>query len=152
MKYILTLFLFVSCASNLDCQHENISTNRNDWVTAHKVFDSINRHRMSIELKELEFDYNLATSLSVKHSTYLAENRTLNHNGFSERFEAILCDGATIVGENVAYGYTDIDKLMKAWLNSEHHKRNIEGNYNNIGVGIIKDSLGKRYYTTLFYR
>ncbi|EQE79386.1 cysteine-rich secretory family protein [Clostridioides difficile CD51] len=37
-------------------------------------------------------------------------------------------------------------------MNSEGHRKNILGNYNNIGVGVIFGGSYKTYYTQNFYK
>jgi uncharacterized protein YkwD len=53
-------------------------------------------------------------------------------------------------GENVAAGRFSVDKLMKGWMNSPHHKRNILGSYSQIGVACAIGESGKRYWCVTF--
>ncbi|MCD9198096.1 CAP domain-containing protein [Aeromicrobium wangtongii] len=55
------------------------------------------------------------------------------------------------VGENVAYGYTSVKSVTKAWMKSPGHRRNIlTKSYRYIGVGAAKDSSGRWYYAQVF--
>ena len=43
------------------------------------------------------------------------------------------------MGENIAAGYKDADAVMKGWMNSDGHKRNIlDEEFNKIGVACVK--------------
>ena len=39
-------------------------------------------------------------------------------------------------GENVAAGRFSVERLMKGWMDSPPHKRNILGGFSQIGVGL----------------
>ena len=40
------------------------------------------------------------------------------------------------VGENIAFGFSNADAVMNAWLNSERHCKNImNANFKELGVG-----------------
>jgi uncharacterized protein YkwD len=53
-------------------------------------------------------------------------------------------------GENIASGYESVDHLMKGWMNSPRHKRNILGDFSQIGVGCAIAEDGKRYWCVTF--
>ncbi len=53
-------------------------------------------------------------------------------------------------GENVAFGRYSTDELMKGWLDSPSHKRNIVGAFSQIGVGCATAEDGKRYWCVTF--
>ena len=40
-------------------------------------------------------------------------------------------------GENVAFGYDRVDEVMAGWMHSPGHRRNILGDYAEIGVGHV---------------
>ncbi|MCM1022997.1 MAG: CAP domain-containing protein [Prevotella sp.] len=53
-------------------------------------------------------------------------------------------------GENIAAGCTDAEEVMKLWMNSDGHRRNImSGNYTRIGVGVYKTN-GTTYWVQVF--
>jgi uncharacterized protein (TIGR03000 family) len=57
----------------------------------------------------------------------------------------------TYVGENVAYGLRNAEDVMKGWMGSEGHRKNIlEANYTEIGVGVVKGQNGALYFTQVF--
>ncbi len=59
----------------------------------------------------------------------------------------------SLVGENIAYGQTTAQMVMDAWMNSPSHRENIlKEEYQEIGVGLAKDSSGTLYWTQMFIR
>ncbi|MBQ9885754.1 MAG: hypothetical protein IJM37_02680 [Lachnospiraceae bacterium] len=51
------------------------------------------------------------------------------------------------VGENIASGYINPQKVMEAWMNSSGHRANIlNSSFNKIGVGYYETKSGYRYY------
>jgi uncharacterized protein YkwD len=54
------------------------------------------------------------------------------------------------LGENFAYGYTDPEAVVKAWMDSKVHRDNIlNPNYDYLGVGVVEVN-GRLYWTQLF--
>ena len=73
---------------------------------------------------------------------------------FHQDLEPILedCD-LSLVGENVAYGYTSIDALLGAWMDSPGHRANIlKSAYRQLGVGARKSDDGVWYVAQVFGR
>ena len=57
------------------------------------------------------------------------------------------------IAENVGYnmGYSDpAGRVVERWLNSPGHKKNIEGNYNLTGIGVIQADQVTYYFTQIF--
>jgi uncharacterized protein YkwD len=53
-------------------------------------------------------------------------------------------------GENIATGRYDTERLMKGWVDSPHHKKNILGSFSQIGVACATGESGKRYWCVTF--
>src|SRR5262245_16581160 len=54
-------------------------------------------------------------------------------------------------GENVAAGVDELDEIMKGWMESEPHRKNIlSEKFTEIGIGIARDKKGDPYYTQVF--
>jgi uncharacterized protein YkwD len=49
----------------------------------------------------------------------------------------------TYVGENIAMGQQSPREVVRAWMNSTGHRENILGNYDHIGIGIVRGGSGK---------
>lgn len=123
-----------------------------DWEMANDVLTLVNDHRNSIGLPSIIVDQQYASAYAVDHTQYMIESGKISHDNFGVRSEALKQRGAEVVGENVAYGYSTAQGVVDAWLNSESHKRIIEGDFTHSGFGIMKSSSGKYFYTHLFYR
>jgi uncharacterized protein YkwD len=49
--------------------------------------------------------------------------------------------------ENVAYGATDVGRVMKMWMESARHRRNmLDPRFSHFGVASASDAKGKRYW------
>lgn len=117
-----------------------------------EILELINNHRLSVGLNPLQ-NMDLIKSQTFNHADYMAENLKISHDYFFER-SAFLKQkaGATKVSENVAYGFTSAQSLVSAWLNSESHKTNIEGDFTNFDISAEKGSDNKWYYTNIFIK
>ncbi len=111
----------------------------------------INNYRVSIGLNALiKSDY--ISFKAEEHNNYMIANNVVNHNDFVARSEDIMKTlSAKYVTENVAYNYTTPKAVLDAWLASEGHKANLEGNYTHFGLSVRENpTTGKKYYTNIF--
>ena len=120
-----------------------------------QVRDLTNSVRFQRNLNGLEYSEK-ATISSRKHSEDMAKNNFFEHTNKKNespfdrmKKEDIVYIGA---GENIAAGQTSAIYAHEAWMNSEGHRKNILGDYNNIGVGVVFGGHYKIYYTQNFYR
>ena len=117
-----------------------------------EILELINNHRLSIGLNPLG-NMDLIKSQTFQHSDYMAGNNVVNHDNFYNRSSYLKANaGAVKVSENVAYGYSSAQTVVDAWIRSEGHKANIEGDYTNFDVSAEKDTEGKWYYTNIFIK
>lgn len=59
----------------------------------------------------------------------------------------------TLVGENVAYGFTTARAVLRAWMNSPGHRRNIlKCRFKHIGIGLAYAQDGTPHWTQNFGR
>ena len=116
------------------------------------VHDRINQYRATLGLPPLSLDERITREARV-HSQNMASGKVvLGHEGFSRRVQAIAIPYRA-AAENVAYnrGYSDPDaRAVEGWLSSFGHLRNIQGNYNLTGVGVVKNAHGAYYFTQIF--
>ncbi|MDO5968917.1 CAP domain-containing protein [Flavivirga aquimarina] len=127
--------------------------NENDWNMSNTILDLINKHRSEKGKSILKKDTLYATAYAVKHSKYMISTDNVSHDFFYFRSNGLKSKGVIDVSENVAYGYSSAQTVVNAWLKSEAHREVIEGDFSNIGFGVLKSSLKDRYYfTTLFYK
>jgi uncharacterized protein YkwD len=113
-----------------------------------KLLDLINNHRNSLGLSILKTnDY---TSFEcLKHNQDMLELGKVSHFNFVNRSERIKqALKVKAVGENIAYNFKTPEATLKAWLNSEEHKENVE-NTKWMEMGI---SCFDKYSTNIFIK
>jgi uncharacterized protein YkwD len=58
----------------------------------------------------------------------------------------------SIGGENIGLTARDMDSLMRAFMRSKTHRRNIlRKDFTHASVGVVRDADGNRWVTVLFY-
>ncbi|HZW31704.1 MAG TPA: CAP domain-containing protein [Isosphaeraceae bacterium] len=112
-----------------------------------------NRIRAAAKLPALETSERLQAAAQA-HARDMAVRRKMIHQGSkgSRPIDRIKATGYPYrrAGENIAAGLFSVDQLMKGWMNSPPHKRNILGGFSQIGVGCAIDVDGKRYWCVTF--
>lgn len=113
----------------------------------------INNYRVSIGLNALE-KINHISYKSEEHDEYMITNNVVNHDDFDSRASNLIkVLGAKKVSENIAYNYNSAKGAFDAWLKSESHKENIEGDFTHFGISIRENPInGKKYYTNMFVK
>ena len=67
-------------------------------------------------------------------AAHMAETGVMEHNpNLADQVPA----GWTIAGENVAQGQADGETMEAAWMDSEHHRDNILGDFTDIGIAFV---------------
>ena len=80
----------------------------------------------------------------------MAAEDDMFHQDLSKILDAC---GLSLVGENVAFGYTKAGAVLKAWMASPGHRANIlEPRYRQLGVGARKSDDGVWYVAQVFGR
>lgn len=117
-----------------------------------EILELINNHRTSLGLNTLS-DMTLVKQVAFSHTDYMVDKNEVSHANFYKRSDYLKANaGATKVSENVAYGYTTAQSVVNAWLKSEGHRANIEGDYTNFDLAAEKNAEGKWYYTNIFIK
>ncbi len=114
----------------------------------------VNEYRQSIRKTSLSLLAAASTEAYI-HSKNMATGKTrFGHDGFSERVDRIKQSAGWISAsaENVASGRLTAREVVKGWLNSPGHKKNIEGNYVFTGIGVYTDKKGTVFFTQIFLR
>ena len=118
-----------------------------------EVIKAHNRLRAEAKLAPLEVSKRLQGA-ALKHAKDMAAHGKMTHKGSdgSTSMKRILAKGYNYrrAGENVAAGYFTVEGLMKGWMDSPHHKRNILGSFSQIGVACATGENGKRYWCVTF--
>jgi uncharacterized protein YkwD len=113
----------------------------------------INNYRTSIGLNALE-RINHVSYKSEEHDNYMITNNVVNHDDFTARSENIMkALGAKKVSENIAYNYNSAKGAFDAWMESEGHRKTIEGDFTHFGISVRESPInGRKYYTNIFVK
>jgi uncharacterized protein YkwD len=119
-----------------------------------KLIDLINNERVKFGYARMT-EWSVLSDYARGHSQNMAQGKVkFGHGGFEERAEGVKSYAKhTAFGENVAYCYGVKDPLasaIKGWMNSQGHKDNILGDYDQTGIGIVYSKDGYCYLTQLF--
>eukprot|EP00644_Phytophthora_capsici_P005257 jgi/Phyca11/96709/e_gw1.1.1505.1 len=117
---------------------------------------AVNKERSALGLPSLCMSSKLQSS-AQKHSNDMATNNFMSHTGsdgssMSKRISATSYRW-TAIAENVAAGQKDVAAVMKSWMNSAGHKKNIlSTKYKMFGCGYAYSSTStyKHYWTQDF--
>jgi uncharacterized protein (TIGR03000 family) len=120
-----------------------------------ELLDLTNHERKKAGLAPLDLNAKLVQA-ARGHSANMARQKKLDHTleekGPGERIRAAGYQGFTW-GENIAYGMPTPASAMEAWMTSKGHRANIlNGDFTEIGLGIVTDERGVPYYTQVFGR
>lgn len=116
------------------------------------VLDMINTYRAENGLAALEI-LDDGSRQAELHNNHMIEKDEVCHDGFPNRYAALVdAVNAKAVSENVAYGYSSAEAVVKAWIKSEGHRDNMLGSHSHFGISITQDPEGKFYFTNIFLR
>ncbi len=140
MKILLTLLLLCFAHTVIASSMES------------EIVRLINQYRAKKNLPALQTNGAIAVA-AQKHSNDMAARRVgFGHGGFDKRIDKLLhgIKGAYSGAENVAYGSKTAGDVVKLWINSPGHRKNIKGKYNLTGVGVARSKNGTLYFTQIF--
>lgn len=151
---IAILMFVTSCSTEETEEVSNLEVKRYAFNPVETdLMNKINDYRVSIGLNVLEPIEHISYK-SFEHNDYMIENDVVGHQYFENRstnIKQVL--GAVRVSENIAYNYNSNEGVLYAWLNSEGHKNNIEGDYTHFGLSITIDpESSRKYYTNIFMK
>ncbi len=150
--YAVVVFLTLSLNSAITVHAQTPAINLAQ--RKEEILKYVNLHRTSMGLKPLALNETIAQA-AEKHSKNMATKVIpFSHDGFDERMARLGKQLKQVYGwsENVAYSEKPAKEVVAMWLNSPGHKKNIEGNYNLTGIGIVRGANGELYYTQIFLR
>lgn len=118
-----------------------------------EVVRLVNEERVKAGVKPLTEDWELSRVARYK-SQDMRDNNYFSHTSpvYGSPFDMIKNFGITYrsAGENIARGQINPQAVVKAWMNSSGHRKNIlNASYTKIGVGYVADG---RYWTQMFIR
>ncbi|GAA4881984.1 CAP domain-containing protein [Flaviramulus aquimarinus] len=153
---LLAVFTLSSCTTDsIDDKAEAIELSLVEIETKAievEILDLINDHRLSLGLNPL-IEMSVVKSVAYSHTDYMVDNNIVSHDNFYTRSSYLKSNaGAKKVSENVAYGYSSAESVVRAWIKSEGHKANIEGDFTNFDVSAERNEDGRYYYTNIFIK
>lgn len=140
--FLLVLLVFVGC-QNINVKHAELKkVVKQAEISSFYLQYLHNKERVSKGISVLELNDELMV-YAQKHAEWMAKNNTMRHSnlGFDSRTR----------GENIAYGQKDEDQVVKVWMNSPGHRRNImNSKFNRAGFGFAKNKNDTVYWCTVF--
>lgn len=117
-----------------------------------EVLELINAYRAQKGLSSLEVLDEGSRQAQV-HNGHMIEKDEVCHHNFADRYTALVSsEQAKAVSENVAFGYSSADAVVNAWIKSDSHKKNMEGDHTHFGISVKEGKDGRLYYTNMFMR
>jgi len=148
----LAIAIAFGCASSPELPAQDASTRRIEV----EVLRLTNAYRRSRSLPALREAPSLAL-LARGHSSDLARRRPthVDHEGFRNRFErASESIGLISFSENVARMGRKRPRpaswVVESWVASSIHRKNLEGDYDVVGIGIFRREDGYYFFTQIF--
>lgn len=161
--FVLIVLFLCSCSKNdlQDPVNESETSSTEELLLSSTVvhspreaalFQLINDYRINSDMNPFLFD-SISLYFAREHSAYMASKGTTSHAKFGTRAQQISkLSGAEFVAENVAKDYDTIELAFEAWLDSNGHRKNIEGDYTHSAIGIVENEEGDLYFTQLFFK
>ena len=147
--------------SNGENQENNGSTENGQVESSfsefqNKVLELVNQERAKAGVKPLKGNLELSNVATIKSQDMIDKNY-FDHNSptYGSPFDMMKKFGISfnMAGENIAYGQRTPEEVMKGWMNSPGHRKNIlNPNFEQIGIGIAKNSSGVTYWTQMFIK
>lgn len=123
-----------------------------------RILALVNAERRSRGLRELVLNARLDQAAKL-HARNMAKYRKMAHvipesslPTLTSRAQHVEYFYATIA-ENIALGYPDAEGVVKGWMDSPGHRRNIlNPNVMEIGTGVVSSVSGGLYFCQVFGR
>ncbi|WP_232354006.1 SafA/ExsA family spore coat assembly protein [[Bacillus] enclensis] len=119
-----------------------------------QVIDLTNQERQKAGLAPLQLDWQLSRvarykSRDMRDTGYFA-HRSPQYGSPFEMMKSFDVQYSS-AGENIAVGQTSPEQVVREWMNSPGHRKNIlNGTYTYIGVGYAKGGSYGTYWTQMF--
>ncbi len=116
------------------------------------ILELVNEYRTDKGLSQLQF-LDESSVQAAAHNRHMIENNEICHDFFGSRYEALVKSvNAKAVSENVAAGYRTADAVVNAWIKSDGHRKNLEGDHTHFGISVKESNDGKLYFTNIFVK
>lgn len=128
-------------------------SNGEDDPFEQQVLTFINQERAKAGLGEVKYNGTLDTA-AEKHAKHMSLAGKMAHSGIGDGDpgERIRAEGFRQAwGENVATGQTSAEQVVREWMNSPTHRKNIlDPGFRQMGVGYVTDPNGRSYWAQEF--
>jgi len=118
-----------------------------------QLVEAHNKERAKENLPPLKLEMKL-TEAAMVHAIDMAEQGKMTHEGSDESTpeQRVVNAGYRYLktGENVAVGYKDVADVMLGWMESPGHKKNILGDFTELGVARVLGEDKKPYWCVDF--
>lgn len=136
MSLVFTMVMGMASTSKVDAAN----------YTSQQVITLTNQDRAALGLAPLRADAELMQAAMDKARDMFAKGYWDHYgpNGESP-WQFIRAEGIeySVAGENLGKGFSDVNKLNQAWLNSPAHRANIvKPEFNEVGVAVMDGTLG----------
>jgi len=112
-----------------------------------------NKARAAEKLPALAVSKKLQAAAQA-HAEEMAERRKMTHTGVdgSTVLERVQAAGYKLrrCGENIAYGHYTPEHVVRGWLDSRPHRKNILGSFSQVGMGYATAKNGTPYWCVNF--
>lgn len=156
---------FLCVLSFSSCSKDSIETDEKNLRTSTELIDNFQYSEIEKEILTAVNDYRMSKGLSIlnkvdditiqaeQHTQYMIEKNVVNHDNFNLRYKVLVDEiGAKSVSENVGYGYGTAQGVVAAWIKSEGHRENIEGDFTHFGISVGQNADGRNYFTNIFVK
>ena len=117
-----------------------------------EILELINAYRIEQGLTVLNND-NVIKSVAYSHTDYMVEVDNVSHDNFFQRKASLQEHASAIkVSENVAYAYSSAQSVVNAWIASDGHRENLEGDYTDFDISAEQNVNGDWYFTNIFIK
>jgi uncharacterized protein YkwD len=118
-----------------------------------ELVEAHNKERAKEGLAPLKSDPKLRQA-ALAHARDMAEHGKMAHEGSDGSTPAQRAErqGYRYVntGENVAHGQETVESVMRSWMNSPGHRKNILGDFSEIGAARVLDEKERPYWSVSF--
>ncbi|WP_024545650.1 CAP domain-containing protein [Picosynechococcus sp. NKBG15041c] len=134
-----------------------IRNNPSTETIERQIHEKINTYRNSLGLKPLTLDYRITNESRLYSAKMASGEATFSHDGFENRAASLEKQALKYasVAENLALiqGYDDLATVaVEGWIDSPGHHKNIIGDFDLTGIGVVQNQEGAYYFTQLFLK
>jgi uncharacterized protein YkwD len=126
---------------------------KEDNAFEQRVLELINQERAKYGLGAVKYS-GVLDNAAEKHADHMAIVGKMAHEGIGDGDpgERIRAEGfRNSWGENVATGQTSPEQVVREWMASPEHRRNIlDPNYRQMGVSYVNSASGRSYWAQEF--